>query len=58
MDSPSNSMSPDVGSSMPVSWLKNVVLPAPFGPMIDTIAPRGIVEVDVAVRHQAAEAHW
>ena len=35
---------PDVGSSMPVSWLKKVVLPAPLGPMSDTIEPRGMVK--------------
>ena len=39
---PLNSMVPAVGGIMPVSWLKNVVLPAPFGPMIDTIARRGM----------------
>ena len=35
--------------------LKNVVLPAPFGPMIETIDRSGIVEVDVVDRRQAAE---
>ena len=35
--------------------LKKVVLPAPFGPMRLTIDPRGIGEVDVVHRDQAAE---
>ena len=38
---------PSVGSMIPTIMLKNVVLPAPFGPMMLTIAPRGIVEVDI-----------
>ena len=29
---------------MPVSWLKKVVLPAPLGPMSETIDPRGMVK--------------
>ena len=35
--------------------LKNVVFPAPLGPMIDTIEPVGIVERDVVDRDEAAE---
>ena len=38
--------------------LKNVVLPAPFGPMIETIEPLRDREVDVVDRRQAAEAAW
>ena len=41
---PSKTIEPEVGLYTPVSWLKKVVLPAPFGPMSDTIAPRGIVK--------------
>src|SRR3990172_3970688 len=39
---PSSSMVPEVGWYTPLSWLKNVVFPAPFGPMIETIEFRGI----------------
>ena len=39
---PSNSISPAVGTYAPVIMLKNVVLPAPLGPMSDTIARRGM----------------
>ena len=35
--------------------LKNVVLPAPLGPMIETIDLLGIVERDVVDRDEAAE---
>jgi hypothetical protein len=41
---PSNTIDPDVGLYTPVSWLKNVVLPAPLGPISATIEPRGIVK--------------
>ena len=33
MSCPSNTMLPSFGFSSPVSMLKNVVFPAPFGPM-------------------------
>src|SRR5436305_13945924 len=41
---PSNVIRPAVGLYTPVSMLKNVVLPAPFGPISDTTDPRGIVK--------------
>ena len=34
MSSPSNMMRPLLGRSTPVRQLKNVLLPAPFGPMM------------------------
>ena len=37
---PSNVQVPSLGLSKPVSRLKNVVFPAPFGPMSAVIAPR------------------
>ena len=39
---PSKAIWPAVGLYSPVSMLKKVVLPAPFGPMIETIERRGI----------------
>src|SRR5947209_15220757 len=39
---PSNPITPRVVLYRPVSMLKNVVLPAPFGPMIETIESGGI----------------
>src|SRR3954454_1365772 len=44
MSSPSNRTSPAVGLYTPVSMLKNVVFPAPFGPINETIALRGTVK--------------
>ncbi len=37
---PLNRTVPDVGFSKPVSTLTSVVLPAPFGPTIDSSSPR------------------
>ena len=34
MSSPSNTMRPELGRKTPVRQLKNVLLPAPFGPMM------------------------
>src|ERR1700736_1713741 len=42
MSSPWNRMRPTVGRSTPVRQLKNVLLPAPFGPMMARISPRRI----------------
>src|SRR5581483_11835668 len=39
--SPFSHTCPDVGRSTPVRQLKNVLLPAPLGPMIARISPRG-----------------
>src|SRR4029434_1344323 len=41
MSSPLNTMRPLVGRSTPVRQLKNVDFPAPLGPMIPRISPRG-----------------
>src|SRR5258705_9622481 len=41
MSSPLNSIRPLVGRSTPVRQLKNVDFPAPLGPMIPRISPRG-----------------
>ena len=56
MSSPLNRMRPEVGRSTPVRQLKNVLLPAPFGPMMARISPRADLEVDVVERGQSAEA--
>ena len=40
---PSNTMLPDVGVKKPVIRLKNVVLPAPFGPMMARSSPGSTV---------------
>ena len=45
-----------MGRSTPVRQLKNVLFPAPFGPMIARISPRCNLEVDLVERRQAAEA--
>ena len=37
---PAKTMRPEVGGSAPVMRLKRVVLPAPFGPMIERTSPR------------------
>ncbi len=55
MSSPSSRISPDVGGKKPVIRLKNVVLPAPFGPMIARSSPGRDVQGDVVDRDQAAE---
>ncbi len=55
MSSPLNCTRPAVGLYTPVSMLKNVVLPAPFGPMSETIEPLGNDEVDVVDRDEPAE---
>src|SRR5438094_7940351 len=41
MSSPLNTIRPLVGRSTPVRQLKKVDFPAPFGPMIPRISPRG-----------------
>src|SRR6202035_4867087 len=40
MSLPSKKMRPEVGRSTPVRQLKNVLLPAPFGPMMARTSPR------------------
>jgi hypothetical protein len=44
MSSSSNSIRPLVGLYTPVSMLKKVVLPAPFGPIRLMVDPRGMVK--------------
>ena len=43
MSSPLKRTTPLVGRSSPVSTLTSVVLPAPFGPTIDTVSPSATV---------------
>jgi len=40
MSLPLSRMRPEVGRSTPVTQLKNVLLPAPFGPITARISPR------------------
>src|SRR3954447_12728801 len=40
MSEPLSRMRPEVGRSTPVTQLKKVLLPAPFGPMMARISPR------------------
>ena len=47
---PSNAIVPSVGSVRPAMMLKNVVLPAPLGPMRLTIAPSGMSKSTCAPR--------
>lgn len=54
---PSNSTSPPFGVATRVSRLKIVVLPAPFGPMIEKMLPGRDLEGNVAHGVDAAEAH-
>ena len=42
MVSPSNTTSPEVGGNKPLIRLKNVVLPAPFGPITARSSPARI----------------
>ena len=55
--SPFRKMRPLVGRSTPVTQLKKVLLPAPLGPMMARISPRGTVMLDVVDGGEAAEAH-
>src|SRR5262249_2713330 len=41
ISSPLRRIRPEVGRSTPVTQLKNVLLPAPLGPMIARTCPRG-----------------
>ena len=52
---PRNSIVPAVGSMMPATTLKNVVLPAPLGPMRLTIEPSRDSRSTLADGDQAAE---
>ena len=54
---PSNTTRPQVGRYSPVRQLKNVVLPAPLGPISPTISPAVDVEVHRVDGGQAAEPH-
>jgi hypothetical protein len=55
MSLPSKRILAQRGLVEPVSMLKNVVLPAPFGPMMDTIDCCGMKKSDAADGGQAAE---
>ena len=56
MSLPSKMMRPEVGRSTPVRQLKNVLLPAPFGPMMARTSSRCNLEIDGRQRRQSAEA--
>ena len=56
ISSPLNRMRPEVGASTPVRQLKNVLLPAPFGPIIARISSAVDLEIDVVDRGEAAKA--
>ena len=56
MSVPSSTIRPSSGWSEPLMQLKSVVLPAPLGPIRPTISRGSIVERDVAVGDQPAEA--
>ena len=45
MSFPSKRMRPELGGNVPVSRLKSVVLPAPFGPMIECRLPASMLSV-------------
>ena len=49
---------PASGRNAPEIRLKNVVLPAPFGPITAVSEPAGKLERDVADRGDAAEGAW
>ena len=51
-------MVPEVGGKKPLIRLKNVVLPAPFGPMIGAQFALRNAERYVAHGHETAEASW
>ena len=53
---PLNDQSPASGLSKPVSRLKNVVLPAPLGPISAVITPRWISMCSTSTALEAAEA--
>ena len=46
---------PEEGAISPETRRKNVVLPAPLGPMIERSSPLRTAEGDIVHRHQAAE---
>jgi hypothetical protein len=52
MSRPENTIRPLVALYRPVSMLKNVVFPAPLGPMIETIDPTGMsIETSLTARN-------
>ena len=55
MSRPSNRIEPAVGANRPLTRLKNVVLPAPFGPMIARNSPGSMVRDTLVDGDQAAE---
>ena len=52
---PRNVISPSLGSRMPATTLKKVVLPAPFGPMRLTMDPWGIDQLRLVHGYQPAK---
>ena len=55
MSWPSNTRRPALGASTPVTRLKSVVLPAPFGPITAWMAPGSTTSVDVGHGREPAE---
>ena len=47
---------PPSACSSPTIVLNSVVLPTPFGPMIPTMPPRGMLKVQAVDEHPVAEA--
>src|SRR3990167_6104974 len=58
MSRPSRSTAPASGRRWPVTRLKSVVLPAPFGPMIAAISPRATARLTPATAWKPAKALW
>ena len=56
MSSPANSTRPALGAVKPEITLNNVVLPAPFGPMIAVTPCAAIIERHIVDRDESAEA--
>src|SRR3990167_6379806 len=58
MSRPSRSTAPASGRRWPVTRLKSVVLPAPFGPMIAAISPRARARLTPATAWKPSNALW
>src|SRR3954471_22473522 len=53
MSSPAKRMRPESGRRLPASWAMNVVLPAPFGPMIACVSPSATARLTPSVARSA-----
>src|SRR3990172_9764558 len=58
MSRPSRSTAPASGRRWPVTRLKRVFLPAPFGPMIAAISPRATARLTPATAWKPSKAFW